>query len=87
LCYSYSPSGKWTNQHQLSLNGKQDNFTYDDLLVVAKRMDIKNSREIIQQIVETVSQWESYAKKADVKKEYITQIKETLPFMLKKHRE
>lgn len=22
LCYSYTPGGKWTNRHQLSLNGK-----------------------------------------------------------------
>jgi serine/threonine-protein kinase HipA len=81
LCYSYSPSGKWTNQHQLSLNGKQDNFIYDDLLIVSKRMDIKNGHEIIRQIVETVSQWESYAKEAGVKKEYTAQIKETLRLM------
>lgn len=31
LCYSYTPGGKWTNRHQLSLNGKQDNFTMEDL--------------------------------------------------------
>ena len=24
LCYSYTPGGKWTNRHQLSLNGKQE---------------------------------------------------------------
>jgi serine/threonine-protein kinase HipA len=78
LCYSYSPSGKWTNQHQLSLNNKRDDFILNDLLSVSKNMDIKNAHEIIQQIVETVSQWEFYAKEANVKKEHIKQIKETL---------
>ena len=37
LCYSYTPGGKWTNRHQLSLNGKQDNFTIEivfDVLVL-----------------------------------------------------
>jgi serine/threonine-protein kinase HipA len=79
--YSYSPSGKWTSQHQMSLNNKRDNFTYDDLLTVSKTMDIKNGREIIQQILATVSEWESFAKEADVKKEHIKQIKETLRFI------
>ena len=37
LCYSFDPSGKWTKQHQLSLNGKRDNFTMSDLLQIAKK--------------------------------------------------
>jgi serine/threonine-protein kinase HipA len=78
ICYSYSPSGKWTSRHQMSLNNKRDDFTYDDLLMVSKKMDVKNGEEIIQQIVETVSQWESYAHDAAVGKEQIKQIKETL---------
>jgi serine/threonine-protein kinase HipA len=78
VCYSYSPLGKWTSQHQMSLNNKRDDFTRDDLLAVSRKMDIKNGREIIQQVVETVSQWESYAKEADMKKNYIKQIKGTL---------
>jgi serine/threonine-protein kinase HipA len=78
LCYSYSPSGKWTNQHQLSLNNKRDSFTVDDLISVANKMDIKKAPEIIQQVVSTVSQWEFYAKAADVKTEHIKHIKHTL---------
>ncbi|MDR0833755.1 MAG: type II toxin-antitoxin system HipA family toxin [Candidatus Symbiothrix sp.] len=78
LCYSYSPSGKWTNQHQLSLNNKRDNFTQEDLLSVAKNMDIKNASAIVQQVTEVVAHWETYAQKADVKKEAIQQIKATL---------
>ncbi|GHS86596.1 toxin HipA [Bacteroidia bacterium] len=78
LCYSYSPSGRWTNLHQMSLNNKRDGFTVEDLLMVAKTMDIKNARAIIQQIVEIVSQWEFYAREVDVKKEHVKQIKATL---------
>jgi len=78
LCYSYSPSSKWTSQHQLSLNGKRDNFTKDDLLQVAQKADIKNTKEIIQQIIEVISQWKVYAKVAEVKPEHIEQIQQTL---------
>ena len=78
LCYSYSPSGKWTSQHQMSLNNKRDNFVFDDLLSVSQKMGIKKGREIIQEIVSVVSQWEIYAQEAGVKKGYIKQIGETL---------
>lgn len=67
LCYSYTPSGKWTNRHQLSLNGKQDNFTYKDLITVAVNMGIRNSKQIIEQVRETVSHWKDYAKEGGVK--------------------
>jgi len=78
LCYSYSPSGKWTSQHQLSLNGKRDDFTKKDLLEIGEKTGVKNSKSIIQQIVETVSQWESYARNAGVKTNHTEQIQKTL---------
>ena len=78
LCYSYSPSGKWTNQHQLSLNGKRDNFVKDDLIQVAQKADIKNVMEIIPQVTEVISKWDVYAKAAEVKPDHIIQIKQTL---------
>jgi len=78
LCYSYSPSGKWTNLHQLSLNAKRDNFTTTDLLEVAAKMDVKNAKEIIEQIITVVSQWGNYAKTVEVNTEHIKQIQNTL---------
>jgi serine/threonine-protein kinase HipA len=65
----------------LSLNNKRDNFTREDILSVAKNMDIKNGCEIIQKVVNVVSQWSAYAKEAGVKKGYRKQINETLRLM------
>ena len=48
LCYSYTPGGKWTNRHQLSLNGKQDNFTMEDLQKVGENMGIREHKQIIE---------------------------------------
>jgi serine/threonine-protein kinase HipA len=78
LCYAYSPSGKWTNKHQLSLNGKRDNFTLQDLLQISDKQDIKNAKEIIKQIIYVVSQWTIYANKYKVKPEFTKTIKENL---------
>ena len=78
LCYAYSPSGRWINRHQLSLNGKRDDFTLDDLITTGERMDIRNPRDIIEQINEVVSCWERYAQEAKIKKDHILQIKNAL---------
>lgn len=78
LCFAYSPSGQWTNRHQLSLNGKRDHFTLNDLIAVAEKADVVRANEIIQQITETVSQWRDYAREAGVKPEYEQQIAKSL---------
>ena len=74
LCYAYSPSGKWTSRHQLSLNNKRNDFTYEDLLSVAKSMNIRKGKEIVEEVMAAVSQWERYAREANVEKEHIEQI-------------
>lgn len=61
MTYSYNESGDYTAQHQLSINGKRDNFTKSDLLKVARSMNIKKPEEIINQIVSVVSEWNKYA--------------------------
>ena len=78
LCYSYSPSGTWTRYHQLSLNGKRDHYTYDDLIAAAPHADIRNPGEIIQQISQIVSQWERYGTAVEIPDNYIHQISENL---------
>jgi serine/threonine-protein kinase HipA len=66
ITYAYNPLSRWTSQHQLSVNGKRDGFNMNDLLVVAKEMNIKHANEIIEQIIQTVSNWPQYAKQNSV---------------------
>lgn len=70
LCYSYTPGGKWTNQHQLSLNGKQSGFVMEDLLYVGERMGIRNRKSIIGEVQESVSRWNEIAKDCGVRPEH-----------------
>ncbi len=41
---SFNPSGAWTNRHQMSLNGKRDNFTQRDLLEFAEIAGVKPTK-------------------------------------------
>jgi len=64
--YAYNPKGGWTAQHQMSINGKFDNITRDDILEFARRNNIKEAAEIIEMICENASQWPSIAKECGV---------------------
>ncbi len=78
LCYSYSPSGQWTNKHQMSVGGKREDFVLGDLIKAGEDQGINESRKIIKQIVEVVSDWPVYATQNDVKAEYLKQVNDNL---------
>ncbi|GAB0154374.1 hypothetical protein MnBA_37740 [Marinobacterium sp. BA1] len=45
-------------------NGKRDNFTREDLLAAARVAGIKKAGEIIDEVLQCVSKWKSYADQA-----------------------
>lgn len=78
LCYSYNPVGRWTNRHQLSLNGKTDDFTRKDLLAVAQSVGIRNANNIIEEVRASVADWRTVATDCGVWKAHIDTIEHTL---------
>ncbi len=78
ITYSYKPSGTWTNVHQSSLNGKFDNFNQSDLIEFGKMFGIKNSKLIIQEVIDAVSKWNQVAKEIDIPKKIISKINKDL---------
>lgn len=62
VTWAYNPSGEWTQNHQLSMNGKWSDFDKNDLLICAKAMSIRKPLEIIGQVIDAVNQWPSLAK-------------------------
>lgn len=66
ICHAYRPESNWVSQHALSINGKRSNITRDDLLAVAKNMNIKKATAILNQIKETVASWKNFAAETKV---------------------
>lgn len=64
--FAYNPNGGWTSMHQMSINGKFDDFTGNDLLEFARKNNIKNASEIIDSVKENASQWPIIAKECGV---------------------
>ncbi len=77
VIYAYNPTGDWTSRHQMSINGKRDNFIRDDLLSVSKEMNIKSGDRIISDIVEVVSNWPTFAKDTGVEVSQLKSIRKT----------
>ncbi len=80
MTYSYNPSGKWTASHQMTLNGKRDNFSLEDFKACAKAASMKRGRAetILKEVQSTVSRWRDYADEAGVNPMHRDQIHRTL---------
>jgi serine/threonine-protein kinase HipA len=66
VIWSYNPTGKWTDRHQMSINGKRGDFTKDDLLAVARQFGIKDGQDLLEQVTIAVADWPRFAKEAGV---------------------
>lgn len=77
VIWAYRSGGPWTGRHQMRVNGKQDDFTRQDLLLAGKQYGIKDGDSIIDKVGEAVSRWQSFAEKAGVSKAVGTMIGKT----------
>ena len=68
MTYSYQPSGRWTHRHQMTINGKQDDFTPDDFKQCGQAATLKRGeyRTIFRDVSQVVSRWSDYADDAGV---------------------
>jgi len=84
LTYNYQAAGQWTSNHQMTLNGKRDNFSLEDFKSCATKALMMRGRAamILKEVTETVSHWEKYANDAGVNSYKRDQIQNTLRLKL-----
>ncbi len=63
VVYSYNPAGRWTSQHQMSINGKRDGFTREDFHSIGKVALLKKGRDktILDEVIAAVKRWPEFA--------------------------
>ena len=68
IAYAWNPSGDWTNAHQMSLNGKRDDFQLEDLIDFGAHCGFKRRKALglISEIADRVRDWAFYAEEARV---------------------
>lgn len=82
---TYSNGTGYTKNHQLSLNGRVNDFTRNDILQLARKHSIKESlaKEYLEQTLEAFSQFKNKAKDLDIKKQTVDRIYNELRLNLK----
>jgi len=80
VTYSYNPSGSWTDRHQMTMNGKRDEFMLADFRACAKTALMKRGRAeaIMDEVCTAVKKWPDYAEQADVMNDWRKQIRQNL---------
>ncbi len=80
MTYSFNPAGYWTGRHQMSMNGKRDDFRREDFRACAKAASMKRGRAeaIVDEVTNTVSDWGNYAETAGVQTAWQEQIQAVL---------
>ncbi len=68
VTYAHNPGGSWTNSHQMTINGKRDDFEVQDLVMVGKSIGLSKPETLINEIADTVSSWPKFAKQAGIEK-------------------
>lgn len=68
VTWAYNPAGRWTGQHQMTVNGRRDGFVLDDLLACAAAGDVRraSARGLLDQVVQAVGRWDEFAEQAAV---------------------
>ena len=86
MTYSYNPAGTWTASHQMTINGKRDGITMDDLNACAKSAMMKRGRAaaIVEEVRAAAAQWPNYAAQAKVSPAWRRQIQRNLRLSLRR---
>jgi serine/threonine-protein kinase HipA len=76
VTYAYQPRGRWTNRHQMTINGKRDDFTPEDFERCAASASMKRGRAgaILEEVRDAVSNWPDHAAEAGVAQHDIERI-------------
>lgn len=64
VTHAYNPKGEWTYQHLMSVNGKFDDITREDILVEADRFGVGRPSDRLNEIHTALGNWPRFSKEA-----------------------
>ena len=80
MTYAYRPESPWTARHQMTMNGKADNFTRADFEACGRVARLPSGRalRILDELREVVVGWIGYATGAGVDEDHVRRIEPAL---------
>lgn len=79
VCYSYDRSNEWVNGHNMRVNGKRTGITFEDLMIVGKKFNIRKREMIIREMAEIIDRFKDYADKNNVDVALIEEVEKNRP--------
>lgn len=75
-CYAYNPTGAWTSSHQMSIAGKRNGITDEDMVASARVAGLseKEARRVIGEVRAAVREWKRFAAEAGVRDGFVPTI-------------
>lgn len=80
ITFSYNPANKWLRAHQMTINNKNRDIQFEDLMIVGVSMGIKKKKcmDIISRVGIAVGCFEKFAMEANIRESTYRNIKNTL---------
>ncbi len=78
MIFSADPDSPFYRRHELSILGKRNNITRNDLMCFAKQQDIKNASNIIDEVAEVVTKFRVYAEATGISDYWIRKIEKVI---------
>ena len=80
MTYAYRPESRWTGRHQMTMNGKADDFTRADFEACGRVARLPSGRalRILDELRGVVSGWREYAARAGVDEDHVRRIQPAL---------
>lgn len=72
---TYARGHGWTRTHQMTLRGKREHVTREDLEAVGREFGVKRAPDIIDRVLESVTRWEEFAAVAGVPSEWTARVR------------
>jgi serine/threonine-protein kinase HipA len=82
VTFAFNPSNFWLKAHQMTINGKKENIELDDVLTLAKNVNIKKPHLIIDECREAILKWNEFAEKAFIPSTQQKEIKSVFNFLM-----
>lgn len=78
VTHAFNPNGRWTQRHQMSINGKFDDIDLADLHRLADAQGVSAFRQTTADVLDAVARWPEFAEEAGVGQDSIDHIQQDM---------
>ena len=84
ITFALNPENRWLRRHQMSVNGKLDAITREDLIAAGRNMNIRpvRAKAILTEVASALADWPQYAEEAFVNERTAAAIQEAFQALI-----